>query len=51
MIDAGELAEALKKLNFSFDDEGIKGIVKEIDFYGNGMINYTEFIAAILSVE
>lgn len=51
MIDAGELAAALKQLNFTFDDEGIKEIVKEIDFYGNGMINYREFIAAILSVE
>ena len=51
MVDTGELANALKSLNFSFDDKGIKEIVAEIDYYGNGMINYTEFIAAILSVE
>ena len=25
--------------------------MSEIDFYGNGMINYVEFIAAVLSVE
>lgn len=51
MVDTRELADALKQLNFNYDDQGIKEIVKEIDFYGNGMINYTEFIAAILSVE
>ena len=51
MIDERELAAALKKLNFSLDDEGIGKIIDEIDYVGNGRINYSEFIAAILSVE
>ena len=51
MISSEELSAALKKLNFTYSDESIKAIVDEIDFYGNGRINYTEFIAAILSVE
>lgn len=51
MINASELAEALKQMNFDLSDAGIKAIVDEIDFYGNGLINYSEFIAAILSVE
>ena len=51
MVSNQELAEALKQLNFNFDDQGIQKIVSEIDFYGNGRINYVEFIAAVLSVE
>ena len=51
MISAVELADALKKLQFDLSDDGIKKIVDEIDFYGNGLINYSEFIAAVLSVE
>lgn len=51
MISESELAAALKKLNFSLGDEGIKAIIEEIDYVGNGQINYSEFIAAILSVE
>jgi len=54
MIDAGELTKALKQhgvLGLGEGDEGINAIVGEVDFYGNGLINYSEFIAAILSVE
>ena len=34
-----------------YEDAEIKKIIEEMDYYGNGMINYTEFIAAVLSVE
>ena len=51
MIRAWELSAAMKKLNLEFDDNEIKGIIKEIDYYGNGMINYSEFITAAISIE
>ena len=51
MIEATELANALKKLDLRLDDAGIQQIIEEIDYYGNGMINYSEFIAAALSVD
>lgn len=51
MIEATELANALKKLDLRLDDAGIQHIIEEIDYYGNGMINYSEFIAAALSVD
>ena len=51
MISASELSDALKSLNFSMTDDSIKKLVDEIDFHGNGMINYSEFVAAILSIE
>ena len=51
MIRATELATALKKLDLRYDDAEIQKIINEIDYYGNGMINYTEFIAATLAVD
>lgn len=51
MVKATELTAALKTLNLYHDDAEIKNIVSEIDYYGNGMINYSEFIAATLSFD
>ena len=51
MIEATELANALKKLELRLDDAEISQIIAEIDYYGNGMINYSEFIAAALSAD
>ena len=51
MIQAWELASALKKLNLNLDDAQINSIVKEVDYVGNGMINYSEFLAAALSFD
>lgn len=28
----------------------VRQIIKEIDYFGNGMINYSEFMAATISV-
>lgn len=47
-INAEELTKALKESKLSFTDKQIKGMIKEIDYAGNGIINYTEFIAATL---
>lgn len=51
MIQASELANALKKLELRFDDAQINSIIAEMDYYGNGMLNYSEFLAAALSVD
>ena len=40
MIKATELAAALRQLDLQYDDEEISKIISEIDYYGNGMINY-----------
>ena len=51
MIKATELAAALKSLELKLDDAELQQIISEIDYYGNGMINYTEFIAATLQID
>ena len=51
MIEYSELSRVFKKLMLQYEDAEIKKIIEEMDYYGNGMINYTEFLAAVLSVE
>ena len=51
MIKATELAAALRKLDLKLEDAEIQKIVNEIDYYGNGMINYSEFLTATLSID
>ena len=51
MIEYSELSRVFKKLMLQYEDDEIKKIIEEMDYYGNGMINYTEFLAAVLSVE
>ena len=41
----------MRKLDLNLDQEEIKHIVEEMDYVGNGKINYTEFLAAIISVK
>jgi len=38
----------MKELNIGVVDDEIEKIIKEIDYVGNGKINYTEFLAATL---
>lgn len=49
-LDAMELTKALKKANMHISDKEVENIIKEIDYEGNGEINYSEFIAATLSI-
>jgi Ca2+-binding EF-hand superfamily protein len=49
-IEANELAEAIKNSNADIDHDEITRIIKEIDYHGNEKINYSEFIAATISV-
>jgi len=50
LINASELATAMKAANMEgVSDVEIDKIITEIDYVGNGKINYTEFLAATLS--
>ena len=41
----------MKKLSIDLEQEEILNIVSEMDYVGNGKINYSEFLAATLSVK
>lgn len=49
-IELQELETALKNANFEMSALEIKQIVSELDYTGNHKINYSEFIAATISV-
>ena len=51
LIDAKELAEAFQSVNIGLSENDIETLIKEIDYVGNGKINYTEFISATLSIK
>ena len=46
-----ELKEAMTKTDIKITDEQISQIMKEVDHHGNGKINYSEFLAATISVK
>mmetsp|Transcript_7782 Transcript_7782/g.10992 ORF Transcript_7782/g.10992 Transcript_7782/m.10992 type:complete len:105 (-) Transcript_7782:193-507(-) len=48
-VNSKELAEAMKQVKMGVDAATIDRIISEIDYVGNGKINYTEFLAATLS--
>lgn len=52
-INKDELENALRSSENSLDigEDEVKDIISEIDYEGNGVINYTEFLAAALPVE
>ena len=52
MILASELANMLQKkeMAMSQDKDAIEDMIKEVDYYGNGKINYSEFLAATINV-
>ena len=41
----------MKDLNIGVADGEIDKIIREIDYVGNGKINYTEFLSATLSIQ
>ena len=49
MITLEELQQAFSQLKINLDKDELKHIVTEMDYYGNGKINYSEFLAATLS--
>lgn len=50
MIEEDELALIFKKSNIAMTDEQIREMITEIDYQGNGKINYTEFLAATINL-
>ena len=51
LIEFKELERALKNSNIKLDYEEIDQIIKELDYDGNEMINYSEFMAATISIK
>ena len=50
MIKASELSTYLKQNNTKMSNKEIQDLIQEMDFYGNGMINYSEFLTATIDV-
>jgi len=50
MILASELAEVLKKKQLSMSTKEIQEMIQEVDYHGNGKINYSEFLSATINV-
>ena len=51
LINAEELKQAIKQSDINIPDEQIEKIINEVDYFGNGKINYTEFLVATLDVK
>lgn len=51
LVSAAELAKAMKSVHLQADAAQIDAIIKEIDYFGNGKINYSEFLAATISMQ
>jgi Ca2+-binding EF-hand superfamily protein len=50
LISTAELTLAINRAKIEISDKEIAEIVKEIDYVGNGKINYSEFISATICV-
>mmetsp|Transcript_106571 Transcript_106571/g.147538 ORF Transcript_106571/g.147538 Transcript_106571/m.147538 type:complete len:102 (-) Transcript_106571:251-556(-) len=50
LIKANELTKVLSRGKSKISDKEIKNLINEIDYHGNHMINYTEFLAATISI-
>lgn len=48
MILASELSQALQKQNFKMSTADINQLINEVDYQGNGKINYSEFLTATI---
>jgi Ca2+-binding EF-hand superfamily protein len=50
-ITANELKEALAEAHIKIDDTELEEIINNVDYHGDRMINYSEFLAATISVK
>lgn len=50
LINSDELKEAIKHSDIKIPDEEIDRIIEEVDYFGNGKINYTEFLVATVDI-
>lgn len=51
LINAKELKLALQQSKIDIPDDKIDHIISEVDYFGNGKINYSEFLVATLDVK
>lgn len=51
MINASELSEYIKKQHMEISDQEIQKLIAEIDYHGNGEINYSEFLYATIDTQ
>jgi|TARA_B110000305_G_C19399746_1_gene619476 Ca2+-binding EF-hand superfamily protein len=51
MINADELKEAMLQTDISLSDDEMNRLFDNVDYKGNKLLNYSEFIAATLSVK
>ena len=47
-ITAAELKDALYQAHIKISDEELEKIVNEVDYHGDKMINYSEFLSATI---
>lgn len=50
-ITVNELREALNEAMIKIDDTELDKIVNEVDYHGDRMINYSEFLSATIQVK
>ncbi len=50
-ISAHELRDALNEANVKYHEEDLDKIISEIDYHGHNQINYSEFLAATMSIK
>jgi Ca2+-binding EF-hand superfamily protein len=49
-IEIAELEEAIKASNYNISPDELSSMIKELDYMGNKKINYSEFLAATVSI-
>ena len=47
-ITITELREALNEAQLKIDDKELEKIINEVDFHGDRLINYSEFLSATI---
>jgi len=50
-ITANELREALNEAHIKIDESELQKIVSEVDYHGDKLINYSEFLSATIQVK
>lgn len=50
-ITAAELKDALNEASIKIDEKELDKIVSEVDYHGDKLINYSEFLAATIQVK
>ena len=50
MIDTDELKIIFEKQGITMSEESLEEMISELDYQGNGKINYSEFLAATVDL-